>query len=203
MDFIFVVIVVLILIYWLKSPKSTNSKKGNVEKTYSAPKGSQYEYRDMFIPKRIGRDDLFWGMVNDGVEIKRKGYFLTRSESAFYHNLNKWFGEYCYIHCQVSLGQLIFVPNKSYDDESYRRFSAIVNNMALDYVLVSKKTNKVVCVIELDDETHQRPGRIERDNKLNKILALSKIGFLRVPVDDIDIKPDIWRERDLANSYTE
>ncbi|MEI7203093.1 DUF2726 domain-containing protein [Dickeya dianthicola] len=83
------------------------------------------------------------------------------------------------------------------DESEYRRFYAILNNMVLDYVLVSKETNKVVCVIELDDDTHQRPDRIERDKKLNKVLLLAKVNFLRVPVNNINVEPEILEGRKL------
>ncbi|MBI0438102.1 DUF2726 domain-containing protein [Dickeya dianthicola] len=94
-------------------------------------------------------------------------------------------------------GTINFSAKMGRDESEYRRFYAILNNMVLDYVLVSKETNKVVCVIELDDDTHQRPDRIERDKKLNKVLLLAKVNFLRVPVNNINVEPEILEGRKL------
>ncbi|MEQ9859555.1 DUF2726 domain-containing protein [Pectobacterium cacticida] len=198
MDFIALVFLIIILVFWfLKRPPNNKEKKA--PPTFKNDSGIKYGDLSVFdtAPKKWEtRDALFWGVINSGTCINRKGYFLSECERKFYDNLTAWHGNYCDIHCQVSLGQLTTIPKGTLSDEEYRRFSAIVNNMALDYVLVSKKTNKVVCVIELDDATHQREKRIERDRKLNKILSLAKIGFLRVPVGNVDDKPDIWKERD-------
>ncbi|GKV90459.1 MULTISPECIES: DUF2726 domain-containing protein [Pectobacterium] len=198
MDFITIVFLIIIFVLWFLK-KHPNNKGKKIPPTFKDD--GNIEYRDLSVfdttPKKWGtRDALFWGVINNGCCINRKNYFLTRCEREFYERLSEWYGDYCYIHCQVSLGQLTTIPKGTLSDEEHRRFSAIVNNMALDYVFVSKKTNKVVCVIELDDATHQRENRIERDKKLNKILSLAKIGFLRVPVGNIDNKPDIWKERD-------
>ncbi len=47
--------------------------------------------------------------------------------------------------------------------------------MAMDYVLVSKKNNKIVCVIELDDPSHERADRIIRDRWLDTIMTLARV----------------------------
>lgn len=200
MDFIALIFLVVIVIWFSKKPPSKEGKK-------TPPvlkKEHGIEYRNLPVSefsykKWETRDALFWGVIDKGCCINRKSYFLTECERKFYKKLTVWYGKYCYVHCQVSLGQLTRIPKGTLSDEEHRRFSAIVNNMALNYVLVSKKTNKVVCVIELDDATHQRENRIERDKKLNKILSLAKIGFLRISIGNIDDKPDIWKERDAVH----
>ncbi|MEI7407684.1 hypothetical protein WCV18_21630, partial [Dickeya dianthicola] len=68
------------------------------------------DYRRVATSEKNERNIFFWRMMNEGVVIKRKGYFLTRSEAIFFKNLTEWFGESYNIHCQVSLGQLIFLP---------------------------------------------------------------------------------------------
>lgn len=49
--------------------------------------------------------------------------------------------------------------------------------MAIDYVLFSKKGNKIVCVIKLDDPSHERVERIIRDRWLNTIMTFAQILF--------------------------
>lgn len=58
--------------------------------------------------------------------------------------------------------------------------------MAMDYVLVSKKNNKIVCVIELDDPSHERADRIIRDRWLNTIMTIARVPFVRASVTKLD-----------------
>lgn len=55
---IIVTIVIAMLIYWFKSPTTLIPR--NIMWEHSNSDGNQYEYRDIFIPKKMERDDLFW-----------------------------------------------------------------------------------------------------------------------------------------------
>ncbi|PHM64947.1 hypothetical protein Xsto_02556 [Xenorhabdus stockiae] len=160
-----------------------------------------YEYRPQKKFKNSRWEDkheLFWSMMDDGVYIKKKrdGFLLTETENNYYKNLLGWFDKNCHVHCQVSLGQLIDFPEQDgFSDEERRRFFTIFNGMAMDFVLVSRKTKKIVCVIELNDHTHKKEERIERDKKLQKLMESAKIPFMPVTVCNINEWPDIWTVR--------
>lgn len=127
---------------------------------------------------------------------KRSGYLLSEVENIYRENLEGWFGRYCYVNSQVSLGQLIDFPAQNkFSQEERKRFFAIFNGMAMDYVLVSRKTNRIVCVIELNDASHNEPERMERDRKLSALMKVSEIPFMYVNINQIGIEPDIWSER--------
>ncbi|HAF2545876.1 TPA: DUF2726 domain-containing protein [Salmonella enterica] len=137
-------------------------------------------------------------MMHEGVFLRKKrdGYLLTEIENIYRDNLEAWFGKYCYINSQVSLGQLIDFPEQAhFSYEERKRFFAIFNGMAMDYVLVSIKTNKIVCVIELNDLSHDIPERTERDRKLSALMKASEIPFMSINIDQINSEPDIWTER--------
>ena len=141
------------------------------------------------------RDNLFWRMMRQGVFLKKKrsGYLLTETENHYRNKLESWFGKYCDIHSQVSLGQLIeFANSHDFTEEECRRFFTIYNAMAMDYVIVSKKTHKIICVIELNDASHDDPKRKERDKKLTALMSESNIFFIMVSVNDMTEPPDIW-----------
>ena len=72
----------------------------------------------------------------------------------------------------------------------------IYNGMAMDYVLVSKKNNKIVCVIELDDPSHERADRIIRDRWLDTIMTLARVPFVRASVTKLEEIPPVWETRD-------
>lgn len=161
-------------------------------------------YRKFRHSRWEDRDELFWNMLREGVCLhrKRSGYLLSEVENRYRDNLNAWFGHYCYINSQVSLGQLIDFPEQSqFSEEERKRFFAIFNAMAMDFVLVSKKTQKIVCVIELNDASHLEPERVERDKKLAALMHICKIPFIAVDIKHLGSEPDIWSVREKTLGY--
>ena len=145
----------------------------------------QKTYRDSRWQER---DELFQGMVAEGILLEGKEWLITRCEKIYFDNLEK---------CQVSLGRLINFPEQpEFSEEERKRFFAIYNGMAMDYVLVSKKNNKIVCVIELDDPSHERADRIIRDRWLNTIMTIARVPFVRASVTKLDEIPPVWDTRD-------
>ena len=57
----------------------------------------QKTYRDSRWQER---DELFQGMVAEGILLEGKEWLITRCEKIYFDNLEKWFGHYCHIHCQ-------------------------------------------------------------------------------------------------------
>lgn len=56
----------------------------------------QKTYRDSRWQER---DELFQGMVAEGILLEGKEWLITRCEKIYFDNLEKWFGHYCHIHC--------------------------------------------------------------------------------------------------------
>ncbi|AKJ43985.1 hypothetical protein QQ39_17360 [Pragia fontium] len=140
-------------------------------------------------------------MIEEGLHIEGKKYVCSFTENEYLKNLITWFDKNCFINCQVSLGQLMIFPDQpGFSDEERKRFFSIYNSMTMDYVLVSKKTYQIVCVIELDDISHEKEERIERDKKLNELMSVAKIPLLHVPVSEMHVQPDIWGCRKAIKS---
>ncbi|MFG6076889.1 DUF2726 domain-containing protein [Erwinia sp. OPT-41] len=180
--------------------KKTTSGYRNV---HFAPKAAHQP--EPYVPPKKYRDsrweeldDLFWNMMQKGVILRKResGCLLSNAEIIYRKNLEDWFGRHCYVSCQVSLGQLIDLPEQGgFSKEEQSRFFSMFSKMAMDFVIVSIKTNKIVCVIELNDSSHKAPKRVERDRKLLALMKKSKIPFMFVDISQIDVEPDIWTER--------
>lgn len=198
-------IVIIFIIGFVVGRVTDKTKKYSVHKKYSQNDSNQFRKYERPEPpveqvktsRWEGRDELFWGMMDDGVHIKGETYLNTKTENEYLLKLTEWFGQYCYINCQVSLGQLIKTPEQpDISEEERKRFSSICRQLAMDFVLVSKKTQQIICVIELDDATHQtNPHRVERDKKLNEIMAVAGIPLLHVSVQNMNEKPPVWSLR--------
>jgi len=142
------------------------------------------------------KEDLFWGMVDMGVVVQNKKYLTTQTEREYLNKLEEWFGRNCRIFCQVSPGRFLKLPEQeAFSAEERARFFTQFNAMSVDYVLVSRITNQIVSVIELDDKSHELEDRIARDKRLEHMFEMAGVPLLRVSVDDMNTKPPVWERR--------
>lgn len=145
------------------------------------------------------KDELFWGMIDMGVVLRNEKYLTTETEWNYLNKLEAWFGQHCRIFCQVSPGRFLKFPEQeTFSTEERARFFTQFNAMSVDYVLVSRNTNQIVCVIELDDSSHGREDRIARDKRLEQMFEMAGVPLLRVGVDDMDMKPPVWAHRKMV-----
>lgn len=104
----------------------------------------------------------------------KKDYLLTTNELKFYKLLKQITDKLGYsLFCQVSLYQIL--RNKSYKD-----FNKI-KSKSIDFVITEKNCKILLC-IELDDASHEKEKRIERDNFIQKLFEDLEIKLLRIPV---------------------
>ena len=100
--------------------------------------------------------------------------FLTNRERAFYNKLERIINGRFKIMCQVRLVDVISVNPKYRKEKGGIGYFRRISQWHCDYVLIDEDFN-VKCVIELDDNSHNRPDRIRRDNYFN--LALNQAGI--------------------------
>lgn len=106
----------------------------------------------------------------------KKDYLLTQSELKFYKILKKITNDMGYsLFCQVSLYEI--VSSKNFKD------FAKIKAKSIDFVITQENCKIVMC-IELDDKTHERQKRIERDKFLDKLFKDLEIKLLRIPVQN-------------------
>lgn len=111
---------------------------------------------------------------NDSYE--KKEYLMTRNELKFYKQLKKITDKLeLTIFAQVSLYQVI--RNKNFKD-----FNKI-KSKSIDFV-ITENNGKIKMCIELDDKSHNKNSRIERDNFINEIFNQANMKLLRIPVQD-------------------
>lgn len=102
---------------------------------------------------------------------------LTAAEQRFYHQLRKVVGDKWAIFAMVRLADLIRVqPGTS----KYQSWQNRINAKHLDFVLCDIDSLEPRLGIELDDRSHQRVDRIERDLFVNQALRDAKLPLLRV-----------------------
>ena len=131
----------------------------------------------------------------------RKQRLVTDYEFKYLNNLRSWFGSDFDILSQVSFGALLAIDTTGMDQEE-SNVAQKIQRMIVDFVVVSKSTDEVVCIIELDDATHGREERQQRDRRLDAVCLAIKLPIFHVT--QLQQKPDIltivgWRTRSAAD----
>ncbi|HET6251174.1 MAG TPA: DUF2726 domain-containing protein [Tepidisphaeraceae bacterium] len=106
-----------------------------------------------------------------------KDFLLSRGETAFYHALRRALPSHLMICPKVRLGDILGCSAEGWK----AGFGAKISQKHLDFVLADIDTTAVALAIELDDRTHQRADRQERDAFLDRALSTAGVPILRIP----------------------
>lgn len=105
---------------------------------------------------------------------------VTRSELRFYKSLRKAVLDDWEIFAMVRIADLLKVTANT---AKRRMWLNKILSKHIDFVLCDPNTLEVLVAIELDDVSHERPERIERDKFVNLAFDSAEIPLLRIPVE--------------------
>ena len=108
---------------------------------------------------------------------RARPYLLTRNETAFFRVLATVIGHRYLISCKVRLADIV-----TCDEQDWRRGHA--NRIAqkhIDFVIADIESSRIIAAIELDDRSHDRPDRQERDEFINALFLHLDIRLIRFP----------------------
>ncbi len=106
---------------------------------------------------------------------------VTNPELRFYRSLKKAAMDDWEVFAMVRIADILRVKPEAKNKRGW------VNKILakhIDFVLCDPASLKIVMAIELDDKTHERPDRIERDLFVNEAFASAEVPLLRVPVKE-------------------
>jgi len=104
---------------------------------------------------------------------------LTPAELSFFHVLERLVVPRYRVSSKVRLADL-------FDVKRLPGHRAALNKIIakhVDFVVCEPATSKVLVAIELDDRSHEREDRIERDHFVNELFASNGLPLLRIPVE--------------------
>lgn len=109
-------------------------------------------------------------------------YFFTKSEWFFYRRLTQAVqGRYLVVG-KARIADVLYVRKGKSRKAWWRAFTQI-SSKHVDYVLLSPQNGEIVACIELDDASHRRKDRQQRDRFVNQAFAGAGIPLLRVPTN--------------------
>ena len=105
--------------------------------------------------------------------------FLTEAEFAFYVTLSSYIGDDIVICPKVNLGDLFFAVG----DKSRRlSFTNKINRKHVDFLLCDAESMQPLCGVELDDSSHLREDRMERDIFVDGVYEAAGLPLVHVPL---------------------
>lgn len=111
----------------------------------------------------------------------REESLFTPAEAKFLHVLDEAVGSKYRVFGKVRIADVVGVSEHFSGSERQKRLSRITSKH-LDFVLCDPDTLSPVCALELDDSSHQRQNRIDRDEFVDNTLRTAGIPLIRVPV---------------------
>jgi len=108
---------------------------------------------------------------------KNKEFLMTKSEREFFEVLNSAVGGRYFIFPQVHLPTLFDHKIKGQD---WRAAFAHISQKSVDFVLCDKGKISPKLAIELDDRSHERSNRAERDEEVERIFEAANFPLLRI-----------------------
>lgn len=112
---------------------------------------------------------------------------LTQPEEVLYHRLVDALPDHI-VHAQVQLSRILGVKRGS----NFHQWNNRINRLSVDF-LVCGKDGTVLLAIELDDKSHDRPARVEADNRKARALAAAGVRLVRWRVNALPDKAAIAR----------
>lgn len=115
---------------------------------------------------------------SDPLPYRLRDDFLSPPEKSFYQVIKGMTGNYFTICPKVSLFDLFFVTRPNENKSAYNR----INRKHVDFVICEPQTMNPLFAIELDDSSHDRADRMERDAFVDSVFEAAQLPLLHIPV---------------------
>ncbi len=125
--------------------------------------------------------------VNEVLPYRLRDDFLSPAEFSFYKVLSSVLGTHFTIQSKVRLADIFFVS----DPHKRATYFNKISQRHLDFLVCDAVTMKPLLGIELDDASHKRSSRRERDEFLEKVFQAAGLPLLRFPVQRVYNPKDI------------
>ncbi|MCL4299451.1 MAG: DUF2726 domain-containing protein [Anaerolineae bacterium] len=106
--------------------------------------------------------------------------FLSYAELSFYHVLQQAVSDWAVVCPKISLDDLFYA--KSGQRGSNQAYTNKIDRKHVDFLLCHPRTMRPLLGIELDDASHQKSSRQERDRFVEKVFAAAGLPLFRQSV---------------------
>lgn len=104
---------------------------------------------------------------------------FTRAEWAFFKTLQEAVGEQYLIMAKVRIADVLSVQGIKLSSSRWWKAFTKISSKHVDYVLCDRRSGAILCAIELDDRSHSRRDRRQRDRFVNRAFEQARLPLLR------------------------
>jgi hypothetical protein len=104
-------------------------------------------------------------------------FLLSKGEAAFYHALRAALPTGLTVAPKVRVSDVIGCDGAAWK----QGFGGRISQKHVDFVLINSQSTEIVLIVELDDKTHRRRDRSERDEFLDRAFAAAGVSVLHLP----------------------
>jgi predicted RNA-binding Zn-ribbon protein involved in translation (DUF1610 family) len=116
--------------------------------------------------------------VKEPLPFRLRDDFLSNSEHSFYLVIKSMMGTYFTICPKVSMSDIFYVIKPNENVSFYNK----INRKHVDFLICDTETMKPRFAIELDDKSHNRHDRMERDEFVEELFETANLPLVRIPV---------------------
>ena len=111
---------------------------------------------------------------------KKRDYLLTAAERSFYEVLQTVVDNQLHVFPKIRLVDLLYLPKGTENRQAHMNR---VQSKHVDFVLCDLQNVRPLLVIELDDSSHEREDRKDRDAFVDQALEDAALPILHVPAN--------------------
>jgi len=148
----------------------------------------------------------------DGLSFDKKDPLFSPAERSFLGVLEQVLGSKYRVFGKVRLGDII-KPAKGLGASKHRTASNKIQLKHVDFVICSAADISLVAAVELDDKSHEREDRMERDSFVDQALSMAQIPVVHFPAKKgyalpevraqlAAVLPDLEKAASIAESET-
>lgn len=130
-------------------------------------------------------------------------YFLSPAELNFYRVLHTAVADWAVIAPKVRLGDLFYAQTGS--STQNRIYRNKINAKHVDFLLCDPHGLHPILAIELDDKSHERPERQQRDRFVDSVFAAAGLPLVHIPVRPgypvARLAQDLRRQAGMGNPH--
>ncbi|QYY35163.1 DUF2726 domain-containing protein [Ruficoccus sp. ZRK36] len=120
-------------------------------------------------------------------------WLLTKHECVLFDLLTQCLPEGMHIHSKVRLADLIRLK-KTQDRKAYGSMRARTDRKHVDFV-ITRGSSEIAFAVELDDSSHQREDRKQRDQFVDSVFSAAGIPLIHVIGDASKMTPEEIRAK--------
>lgn len=126
----------------------------------------------------LGKSGTIKGKSEDAkLPYAKKPYLMTNAEREFFKVLHLAVQDKYYIVPQVQLSKIVQVVGEG---KWHYQYKNKINLKSVDFVLFDKEYFTPQIIIELDDLSHLRPDRQERDTFVDRIMKNAGLNLIHI-----------------------